>query len=158
MAAITSVVDGGVPYTVDELYGARNTQELAMQLRQRYPGRHVTLYPDSSGKNASANSSVSSIAILQQAGFDCKFRNSNPFVKDRVAAVNLRFKDLHGNRRAFVNTATCPRLTQGLVQQAYDKNGEPAKVNDIDHPLDAYGYFISYNWPAVGRGSYQVVG
>lgn len=158
MAAAISVVDSGISYTVDELYGARNTEELIHRLRERLPGRHIICYPDSSGKNSSANSSVSSIAMLQQAGFDCRFRSANPRVANRVAAVNVRLKDLHGVRRAFINTAKCPHLVKGLTQQVYDKNGEPDKTADIEHINDAYGYFIHMNWPVQGGGTFQVVG
>lgn len=162
MSAVVSVVDNGAVYVLDELYGARNTEELIQKLKARYPRRPTGsfyIYPDSSGKNASANAPRSSIALLQDAGFEVRFRNANPRIPDRVASVNLRFKDMHGVRRAFVNHRTCPQLVKGLMNQAYDREGKPDKSGDIDHCLDALGYFIYFNYPAQGRGaSYTVVG
>ena len=52
-----------------------------------------------------------------------------------------------GVRRHKVNTDLCPVLTDGLEQQAYDKNGEPDKSTGHDHIVDANGYFISKRYP-----------
>jgi phage terminase large subunit len=158
MPGIISVVDNQMAYAVDEVYGARNTEELIQQLKRRYPGRFIICYPDATGKAMKSSATYSDIALLQQAGFEVKARSSNPRVADRVAAVNLRLKDLGGFRRAFVNPAKCPKLAEALIRQAYDKSGEPDKSNGFDHPVDAWGYFIHFNWPAAGRGTYSVVG
>lgn len=38
-----------------------------------------------------------------------------------------------GERRFLVNTHTCPKMTDSLEQQAYDKNGQPDKSSGLDH-------------------------
>ena len=51
-----------------------------------------------------------------------------------------------------VNTDKCPVLVECLEKQAYDKNGEPDKSGDLDHPNDAAGYFVAYRFPVKSRG------
>jgi hypothetical protein len=115
-------------------------------LKSRYDGRHVTIYPDASGKNASSKgASLSDIGLLRDAGFTIRARPANPRVKDRVLAVNMGFQ----NRKVWVNPDTCPETARCLEQQPYDKNGEPDKTTGLDHQNDAAGYLISYEMPVV---------
>ena len=50
-------------------------------------------------------------------------------------------------RRYLVNTRLCPRYTDDLEQQIYNKQGEPDKEHDQDHTPDAGGYYIAYSYP-----------
>lgn len=142
-----SVIDKGIPYTIDEIPSARDSSQVVEIIKQRYPNRAIIIYPDASGNNSKSNASMTDIAHFKQAGFEVKFHKKNPFVKDRVNSVNALFCSLNGERKAFINVQQCPYLVKGLEQQVYDKNGEPDKAHDTDHPVDAYGYFIYYNWP-----------
>lgn len=156
MASVVYVLRDGWPHAADELTGVRDTPEMARLLRQRYPKQvessRLAVYPDASGQNTSSKSaSESDLSILRQAGFAVHVRSTNPAVKDRVNAVNAMILNDKGERRLKVNTDACPVLTAALEQQAYDKNGQPDKTGDHDHPNDAAGYPIVFRWPIVKR-------
>lgn len=150
MAAGVAIIDKGKVYFVDEFLGARNTEDLIIQIKRRYQGRMIYIYPDSSGKNGSANSSISSIALLQQAGFSVFYHAANPRVEDRVTSVNAMFMNGNMEVRAYVNPLTCPNIVACLEQQAY-RNGVPDKTAGNDHMNDAVGYLIWYRFPIIGR-------
>jgi hypothetical protein len=147
MAAIVHVMRLGDPHAVDEFINYLDTPALIKAIKARYPENRVIAYPDASGKNRdTTNAATSDIVQLRQAGFMVLAKASNPFVRDRVAAVNkLIHKD--DKRRYKVNVDACPHLVEGLEKQAYDKNGEPDKSSGFDHGNDAAGYFVSYRFP-----------
>lgn len=161
MSAVISVIDQGVVYTLDEITGEANTESLIRRLRTQYSHwaqrqGGVIIYPDSSGKSASANASLSSITMLKQAGFECKYNGNNPSIlKERVPAMNAIFRSqqyVNGQyqplHRCFVNLVKCPVLVKGLEQQGFDpQTGKPDKTSGLDHCLDAMGYFVHMKFP-----------
>lgn len=156
MTAIISVIRDGLPFTVAELTGVRDTPTMAEKLKERYAsrGHSLTIYPDASGQNTSSkNASESDLSILRQAGFSLRVDTHNPAVRDRVLAVNSMLLNDKGERRWKINTDRCPKLTDALEQQAYDKDGDPDKKGGFDHPPDAAGYFLANRYPIVKRAA-----
>lgn len=152
MAAVINVIRDGLPISVNELTGVRDTPTMAAMLKDRYPKRTISIYPDASGQSRkSVNASESDLSILRQAGFSVQVDSTNPAVKDRVLSVNGMILNSTGERRRKVNTNNCPRLTESLEQQAYDKNGEPDKTSGFDHINDAQGYFLAKKYPIIKR-------
>ena len=154
MSAMINVIRGGFPLTVFELTGVRDTPTMARMLTERFKdkGHHISVYPDASGQaHKSVNASESDLSILRAAGFSVVVDGTNPAVKDRVNSVNAMILNAEDARRWKVNTNLCPRLTESLEQQAYDKNGEPDKEGGLDHANDAQGYFLCKKWPIVKR-------
>ena len=154
MTAIISVIRDGLPLTVAELTGVRDTPTMARMLKERYrdKGHAVTVYPDASGGNTSSkDAGESDLSILRRHGLSIRVNNSNPAVRDRVNAVNALILNGDGDRRWLINTDACPTLTEALEQQAYDKNGEPDKTTGHDHAVDAAGYMLVNRWPIVKR-------
>jgi hypothetical protein len=152
MAAIVFVVRDDAPHAVAEITKGRDTPTVSRMLRERFEGHHITVYPDSAGAGTSSkDASVSDLTILQKAGFTIRATAAHPRVKDRVNSVNALILNDKGDRRLRVNTDACPRLTECLEQQPYDKNGEPDKDpgTGLDHPNDATGYFVHSRWPVV---------
>ena len=153
MAAIIHVKRNGEPRAVDEIVNAFDTPEVIRIIQQRYligTQRSIMIYPDASGNNRkSVNASETDISLLEQAGFTVCVNPSNPAVKDRIHAMNAMFCNADGERRYLVNTARCPTYTEALEQQVWAKNGEPDKSADIDHPNDAAGYFIVFDYPVI---------
>jgi len=146
MASVIHVKRGDEFHAVGELFGLLDTPHLIEILKEKYPDNKIFIYPDSSGKNRkSNNASESDISLLKQAGFSVRVKDINPFVRDRVLAMNKALE--HGKLR--VNTALCPEYTECLEQQAYDKNGEPDKNAGFDHMNDAGGYLIAYEMPVI---------
>ncbi len=136
--------DGGREWhAVDEVTNGYDTPEMITILRERYPDHHITVYPDSSGKNRKSVSASSSDIGLLEGVFSVVYNTTNPFVKDRVLAVNSAFH----RGVLFVNTRACPTTADNLEQQVYGSNGEPDKKGGKDHQNDATGYPIAYEMP-----------
>ena len=139
MSGIVHVIDD-IPKAVEEIIGAYDTAEMIRTINTRYPGHSIVVYPDASGSNRST-SGKSDIQLLKEAGFVVRSLKKNPFIRDRVNAMNLAFCNLKGDRNYLVNYNNCPVYCESLEQQSY-KNGEPDKSTGTDHPNDAGGYFI----------------
>lgn len=146
MSAVIAVIRKGICYDVDEITGGYDTPSIIRTIQERYQNCQVNIYPDASGKNRNAQgASESSIQLLKQAGFQIFAKNKNPFVKDRILAVNNSFsKKLH-----FVNVKRCAVHTSNLEQQVYNNAGEPDKTAGDDHTNDAIGYLIHYKYPVI---------
>lgn len=140
MAAVVHVVDGEQVFAVAEITKVYDTAAMIRLINTRYPGHKIVIYPDASGANRNT-SGKSDIQLLMEAGFQLRATNKNPFVRDRVNAMNQRFLNNKGERRYFVNYFTCPEYTEALEQIVY-KNNEPDKDSGLDHITDAGGYFI----------------
>lgn len=142
MNAVVHVMDGNIRIAVDEIINAYDTPEMCELIKQKYPGYKVVIYPDASGDNRNS-AGKSDIDILKKAGFLVRKLSKNPFVKDRVNAMNMAFLDSKGNIIYYINTNNCPVYTEALENQVY-KNGEPDKTSGFDHVTEAGGYFIYY--------------
>ncbi|WP_366941708.1 terminase family protein [Flavobacterium sp.] len=147
MSAIVHVVDiengKRVRKAVDEIIDMYDTPQMAKVIAERYPNYNIIIYPDASGDNRKSSGN-SDIDILKQFKFVVRKLSKNPFVKDRVNAMNLAFEDVKGSITYYVNTDKCPNYTEALEQQVY-KNGEPDKSSGHDHKNEAGGYFIYYD-------------
>jgi hypothetical protein len=161
MTAIAHVKRQALPRAVDEIVNGYDTPDMIRRIKERYwryengayrPSCQIRVYPDASGgSRKSVNASETDIALLRQAGFTVIAPSANPPVKDRVNAMNAMFCNAAGERRYLVNDAKCPTYADALEQQAWAANGEPDKTTGHDHPVDAGGYFISFDYPVVHR-------
>jgi len=148
MAAVVHVKDAGKPRAVDEICKAYDTPEMIRIIKQRYPDISIMVYPDASGgSRKSVDASKTDIALLTQAGFSVMAKGKNPFVKDRVLAMNVAFCNNDGYRAYLVNADMCPNYADCLEQQVWSDNGEPDKKAGNDHMNDGGGYFIAYEYP-----------
>lgn len=137
-----NVIRNNIPYLLDEVV-SNNTQETIIKLKKLFPGHNITIYPDASGYAQSTNADKSDIALLRDAGFNIDAPSKNGSVTTRVNTFNVLLSD----NRFFINTNKCPKSTQSLEQQIWDKNGVPEKSKEhiggaIDDFNDAEGYFI----------------
>jgi len=159
MAAIVHVKREGLPRAVRELVKVYDTPAMIKRIQEEFwryeDGRYVAsrqiyIYPDASGDSRKSNcASLTDIAQLKEAGFSVMVNASNPPVKDRINSMNAMFCNALGERRYLVNVQRCPVYTESLEQQVWDKNGEPDKKADNDHPNDGGGYFIVKDYPIV---------
>lgn len=152
MSAVVYVERDGRPIAVGEVTDGRDTPAMAETLKAKYAdkGHPIQIFPDASGANSSSkNASESDLSILRAAGFSIRVNGTNPAIADRVNAVNALILNGAGERRLLVNTNRCPHLTDGLEQQAYDKNGMPDKSSGVDHLNDAAGYPLAFLYPIV---------
>lgn len=150
MSAVVYVLRDDHPVAVAEITDGRDTPYMADLIKRQYAdkGHPIQIYPDASGQNSSSkNASESDLSILKKAGFAVRVKSTNPAIADRVNAVNALILNGQGERRLKINTHRCPHLTDGLEQQAYDKNGVPDKSSGMDHLNDAAGYPLAYLFP-----------
>lgn len=138
MNAVIHVIDTKT-YAVAEITGAYDTSEMVTIINQRYKGHSIVIYPDASGK-ARSTSGKSDIQILREARYTIRTMNKNPFIRDRVNAVNIALLNNKAERNYLVNNNNCPVLCNALEQQTY-KNGVPDKTSGLDHITEAVGYF-----------------
>lgn len=132
MAACIFVERGDAWHQVAELKELFDTPDMIRVLNERYPAKifRRIVYPDASGGSRdSGNASITDLHQLRLAGFEVRAHAANPYVKDRVNAVNTAFS----KGRLFVNAAACPVTAGCLEKQAYDANGEPDKKSGFDH-------------------------
>lgn len=159
MAAIVHVRRGEKMHAVDEIINGYDTPDMIRQIKERYwrfkDGKYqktctIRIYPDSSGgSRKSVNAALSDISELEAAGFQVYAHSQNPPIKDRINAVNALLCNASGVRNYLVNTKKCPTLADCLEQQSWADNGEPDKSSDLDHPVDAMGYFVYYECPLI---------
>lgn len=140
MNAVVHVSDGKIKTAVAEIVNAYDTFEICSLIKEKYPKHSIVIYPDASGENRKS-SGKSDINVLRENGFQIRKSSKNPFVKDRVNATNLAFRNVKGERHYFINTFKCPVYSEALERQTY-KNGEPDKSTGFDHITEAGGYFI----------------
>lgn len=152
MNAVVHVMDNNFKYAVDEIANAYDTQEVCELLKEKFTGFKIIIYPDAAG-SARNTSGKSDHDIIRKYGYIIRAPNKNPFVKDRVNAVNKAFSDSDGVRSYLVNDEQCPNYAEALERQTY-KNGEPDKSSGYDHITEAGGYFI-YNQKAT-KVSYKI--
>jgi hypothetical protein len=156
--AVVGVIRAGKPLILGELTKMRDTPHVITTIQQVYAGHKINIYPDASGQsNKTVNASESDISLLQRAGFTVHVNNSNPFVKERVMAVNALICNSLGERTLKINTRTCPTVTECVEQQIYDKNGEPDKTQDKDHAPDGLGYFVHFRYPIKTRNMSRII-
>lgn len=136
-------------HIIDEIviYGS-NTDELAQEMRRRYPKEQIIAFPDPAGaaRKTSAGGRTDH-SILQNAGFRVLFRPRHPAVKDRINAVNSLLLNTNKERRMFVDPK-CREVIKSLSRHSY-KEGTmiPDKDNGLDHMSDAIGYGVEYLFP-----------
>jgi hypothetical protein len=146
--APVAAVIGGRPHVIDELYGFSRTSDAITEIKRRYPGKNILVYPDATSEGSRTSAAESDREQLRAAGFIDLSPLGNPRIADRVNAVNAMVLNGAGQRRLLINKNTCPVLSECLKQQPYDpRTGQPQKDTGFDDPCDALGYFVNVNWP-----------
>lgn len=125
-----------------------NTEEMVQELRRRYPTENIIVYPDPAGvQRKTSAGGRTDITILQQAGFQVKYRSQHPAVRDRINAVNALLCNASGERRLFVDPQ-CRRVIASLEKQTYKQDTlVPNKDDGYDHMNDALGYATEMLFP-----------
>lgn len=149
VTASVMVRHGEILHVIDEIeIYSSNTNELADEIRQRYPTQKIFAFPDPSGARSQTSSSgKSDHAILAHAGFVVKAPRKHDPVRDRINATNARFCSGTGERRLFVDPK-CKRTIECLEKHSYKPNtNQPDKDSGYDHMFDALSYAVAYLFP-----------
>lgn len=142
ISALIGVHRDGVLHIFDEIeIYSSNTQELVNEIKQRYPGRYIFVYPDATGRRMNTNSGgISDHIILQNAGFKLVVDNINPPIADAVASVNSMLCSTDGTRRLLIDPK-CRRLREVMIKWTYK---EGTRQIDKESGLDHLGDCIRY--------------
>jgi len=147
MAAVVAVKDKKNLIIIDEIILTTrdsNTHSMVAELKKRYPGRQLLIYPDASGRNRNTSSidvNNTNHQVLRQAQFNLIFdHKGNPPIEDRTQLLNAKILSASGTRTLFV-LKKCKQLIKSLTVRTY-KNGIPEKDGVNDHCNDALDYVL----------------
>lgn len=147
-AAVAVQTNQGL-HIIDEIviYGS-NTDELVEEIRNRYPDKKITIFPDPAGvQRKTSAGGRTDITILQNAGFSVKYRSHHPQIRDRINAVNSLLQNALGHSRLWIDPK-CRRVIECLEKQVYKEGTQiPDKDQGFDHMNDAIGYGIEFLYP-----------
>ena len=149
MSAVVCNIIGEKIFVMDEIQiYSSNTNEMSDEIKIRYPGKKIIVYPDPSARQRKTSAGgLTDIAILKSAGFDVRSRSSAPLVRDRINAVNSKLKNVNGKNNLFI-LQSCKNVIKSLERQIYKEGTHiPDKDSGYDHMNDALGYLIEYNFP-----------
>ena len=120
-----------------------NTEEMAVELKRRYPNRRIIVCPDPAGKQRKTSAPVgqTDFTILQRYGFEVRSPNAAPPVVDRInnaqqmyARDEKRRVRIHPKARALIVALANLTYKEGTSQ--------PDKKSGFDHMCDAMDYLL----------------
>lgn len=120
-----------------------NTEEMASEIRRRYPRRRVIVCPDPSGKQRKTSAPVgqTDFTILQRHGFEVRSPSAAPPVVDRINNAQQMFA--HNGKRRIRIHPKAKALTTALANLVYKEGtSQPDKKSGFDHMPDALGYLL----------------
>lgn len=146
------VQDGQEMYQIDELYMLNaNTNDVASELRRRYPQSKIVCYPDPSGRQRrSSAGGQTDFTILQNSGFTVLAPNRHNPIKDRINSYNAQLCTATGVRRLFIDPK-CKYTIESLEKYSFKPGtmvpDKPGGEHDFSHMFDAASYCIDYLKP-----------
>jgi len=151
LTAVVAVKNGPLLHIIDEIkiYGS-NTDELVEEIKNRYPGKRIVVYPDPAGqaRKTSAGGRTDH-TILRTAGFRVLAPSSHNAVRDGINAVNAKLCSSTGITTLFIDPR-CKYVIECLEKHVYkegtslpEKGGNP----DFSHMNDALRYMVDYLFP-----------
>lgn len=146
MSAVMAVRAGDECHVIGELeLNSSSTEEMAAELRARYPNRTVIVCPDPSGRARKTSAPVgqTDFTILKRAGFKVRSPGKAPMVVDRINNVNAMLYDAEQGRRRLLVHPSAGSLVKSLVHMTYKEGtSQPDKTSGLDHMADALGYLL----------------
>lgn len=135
-------------YQIDEIViNESHTQEMAEEIKTRYPNKKIVVFPDPSGSRRQTSSGgKSDHIILENAGFQVLAPRKHDPVKDRINTFNSRLLTANGETHLFFDKR-CKYTIECLDKHVFKEGTQiPAKdgVNDYSHMFDAASYAVSY--------------
>jgi phage terminase large subunit len=119
-----------------------NTEEMAAEIKRRYPGRRIIVCPDPAGtqRKSSAPVGQTDFTILQRAGFQVRAPNAHPPVVDRIN--NTQQMLFHEGRRRMRVHPRAKALITGMGNLTYKEGTSQQEKGKYDHICDAIGYLL----------------
>jgi hypothetical protein len=146
------VQHGREMYQIDEiLMHNSNTNEVAGELRRRYPTSQIVCYPDPSGRQRrSSAGGQTDFTILQNSGFTVLAPLRHNAIKDRINSYNAQLCNAMGVRSLFIDPK-CKYTIESLEKYDFKPGtqvpNKPGGEHDFSHMFDAASYCIDYLKP-----------
>ena len=149
ICAVVFAKSGDNLFVIDEIkiFGS-NTDELAEEIKTRYPNHGIVCYPDPAGaqRKTSAGGRTDH-TILRNAGFRVMSPKSHHAVRDGINAVNAKLRSSNGITTLHIDPK-CKYVIECLEKQTYkDGTSVPDKDSGFDHMNDALRYCVDYLFP-----------
>ena len=163
MSAVVAVRAADECLVLDALeIATSNTEEMAAELKRRYPNRRIVVCPDPAGRQRKTSAPIgqTDLTILQRAGFEVRAPNAAPLVVDRINNANAMYCDTATGRRRLRIRPTARALITGLANLTYKAGtSQPDKRSGYDHMCDAMDYLLwqEFNTLAQKAGSFRPV-
>lgn len=122
-----------------------NTEEMATEIRRRYPNRRIVVCPDPAGNQHKTSAPIgqTDITILQRHGFEVRAPRAAPAVVDRINNTQAMLYDAKTNRRRVRIHPNARPLITALANLVYKEGtSQPDKKSGFDHMADAFGYLL----------------
>ena len=148
MSAVVYTKENNMLHAIDEIiiYGS-NTDEMTAEIKNRYPNHKIFCFPDPAGaQRRSSAGGRTDISILQNAGFEVKYRQRHPAVRDRINALNSLLLNTKGERRLLVDPK-CKNLIKSFTRYTYKPGTQIPEKGEWDHMFDAATYAVEYLFP-----------
>lgn len=149
-ATVGRQTKSGLEYFDEIVLENSNTQEMAEEIRLRYPKNPVTVFPDASGSARKASAGgITDHAILQNAGFTVRVNRTNPSVRDRINCANSLFFLRPDGTTRFRIDPRCKFTIKCFRNWSYKEGsaGVPDKDSGWDHMADAGTYPVAFLFP-----------
>jgi hypothetical protein len=148
MSAVIGVRAGDECHILDAIeIPTSNTEEMAREIRSRYPDRRLIVCPDPSGKSRKTSAPVgqTDFTILERHGFEVRAPDAAPPVVDRINNTQAMMLNAGGRRRIRVHPRAHPliRAWDGLTfKQGTQGKSQVDKTLGLDHLPDAADYLL----------------
>src|SRR5690606_16492300 len=143
MSAVIAVRAADECHVLDALeLPVSNTEEMAAEIRRRYPNRRIIVCPDPSGRARKTSAPVgqTDFTILQRAGFKVRAPNVAPLVVDRENNTQALLRSADGRVRIKVHPRA-KALIRGWDGLTYKEGtSQRDKTLGLDHICDAFDY------------------
>lgn len=138
-----------------------NTQEMALELRRRWPDRHIVVCPDPAGKQrrSSAPVGVTDFTILERNGFEIRAPLAAPPVVDRLNNSNAMYFDAHTGRRRCRMHPDADGVIDAVTSLVYkETTGKRDPRSRFIHVCDALDYLLWEEFNVLDEGGAFAIG
>lgn len=140
----------GIEYFDEIILKDSNTQEMADEVRARYPNNPITVIPDASGSQRKTSAGgQTDHAILHNAGLKLLVNRTNPTVRDRINCANSLFYLRPDGTTRFRIDPKCRHTIKSFKNWTWKENavGVPDKDSGWDHACDSASYPMAMLFP-----------
>ena len=156
MSAVVATRAGDECLVLDGIeLASSNTQEMADEIRRRYPGRHIVVCPDPAGKQrrSSAPVGVTDFTILERAGFEIRAPRAAPPVVDRLNNSNAMYYDTETGRRRCRIHPDASKIIDAVTSLVYkEETGKRDPRSRFIHICDALDYMLWEEFNVLDEG------